>query len=134
VPNVGLMGSTMFEGCSLQQVLQFKSMNYPNPQRLIKCQKVYTRFTNYQYTSNEYKINIHTRYTKDTMISHPLASNHKSTQGSDKWCLPKWDTQSLIDPHHNNDNWLTRYSNDNKPMYHNTIKDKASSCIKRYIK
>ena len=72
--NVGLMGSTMFEGCSLQQVLQFKSMNYPNPQRLIKCQKVYTRFT----TNKIYKDVQQIQDIQETKISHPRAKHAPS--------------------------------------------------------
>jgi hypothetical protein len=89
------MGSTMCKGGSLQQVYNLIKSNYPNPKIRI-IQRLYKFTTNEIYKDDT----IDTRYTRDkrfhtlgpsmpqvalTPLGLPsLASNHKSTQGSNK--------------------------------------------------
>ena len=40
-----------------------------------------------------------------------LATITKALKDQKKYCLPKWDTQNFLDPHHNKQ--ITRYSTSN---------------------
>jgi hypothetical protein len=75
------MGSTKFEGGSLQEVLQVKSnQTTPNPkiriiQMIIQCYKVY-KIT--RYTRDVQDTQMDTRYTKEINDSHPRAKHAPS--------------------------------------------------------
>ena len=73
--------------------------------KVYKNYKIYKSITRYTKRLSDHTLGPSMPQVALTPLGLPsLASNHKSTQGSNKRCLLKWDTQSLIDPHHNNNN------------------------------
>ena len=74
------MGSTMCKGGSLQCVFQLNQNQLPKPQGLELITRLYNVTTIMRDTKiyNNYKINNYTKYTQDTMISHPRAKHAPS--------------------------------------------------------
>jgi hypothetical protein len=90
------MGSTMFEGWFVTISLQLNQIKLPKPQRLeviYKLYKVYTTYTRYtndiQYIQ-DIQMYVHTLGPSMPQVAltplglPSLASNHSSTQGSNK--------------------------------------------------
>ena len=111
------MGSTKFEGGLLQSVYKWNKLNYPQLKDYNYLQKN-QRYTMVTQDTNRYKDTRKSKWDQHMSQACPNSTysigllfngNHKSTQDSRRWCLPKWDTQPLLESHHKSNE--ARYNN-----------------------
>ena len=112
----------------------------PKPQRIRVTYKLYKL----QQWDIQDKYKIYKIWTRDRKKLHPRAK-HAPSGFHPTWTAftgiyplkhlrikqvmpPQVGYSTLVYPHHNNNNWFTRFSVKHKPIYHNTIKDKVTSC------